>query len=58
MFEHHKHLFVVSTSAPIAASSYLELKEIEIQNMIHIIEGIRYELAPAEIGKLLVGVEI
>jgi V/A-type H+-transporting ATPase subunit C len=58
MFQYHKHLFVTSTSAPIAATSYLQLKEIEIQNIIHIIEGIRYELAPAEIGKLLVGVEI
>lgn len=58
MYQYHKHFFVTSTSAPLAATSYLQLKEIEIQNIIHIIEGIRYELAPAEIGKLLVGVEI
>ncbi len=58
MYQYHKQLFTSSTSAPVAVTSYLQLKEIEIQNMIHIIEGIRYELAPAEIGKLLVGVEI
>lgn len=58
MYEYHKHLFTFTNSAPVAVTSYLILKETEIGNMIHIIEGIRYGLAPAEIGKLLVGVEI
>lgn len=58
MYEYHKHLFSFTDSAPVAVTSYLMLKKTEISNMIHIIEGIRYGLAPAEIGKLLVGVEI
>lgn len=58
MYEYHKHLFVFTDSAPVAVTSYLMLKETEINNLIHIIEGIRYGLAPAEIGKLLVGAEI
>jgi V/A-type H+/Na+-transporting ATPase subunit C len=57
MFQYHKQLFAFTTSAPVAVASFLQLKDIEIQNIIHIIEGIRYELAPAEISKLLVGVE-
>jgi len=41
----------------VAVVSFLQLEDIEIKNIIHIIEGIRYGLAPSEIEKLLVGVE-
>lgn len=57
MYQYHKRLFSSSTSAPVVVTAFLQLKEIEIQNIIHIIEGIRYELAPAEISKLLVGAD-
>lgn len=57
-YQYHKHLFTFATAAPVVVTCYLNLKEIEINNIIHIIEGIRYGLAPAEIGKLLVGVEL
>lgn len=57
MYQYHKQLFTFSSSAPVAVVSFLQLKDIEIQNIIHIIEGIRYGLAPAEIEKLLVGME-
>jgi len=57
MFQYHKKLFVFTRSAPVAIVSFLQFKEIEINNIIHIIEGIRYRLAPSEISKLLVGVE-
>lgn len=57
MFQYHKQLFMFTSSAPVAVTSFLQLKNIEIQNIIHIIEGIRYSLAPAQINKLLVGVE-
>jgi V/A-type H+/Na+-transporting ATPase subunit C len=57
MYRYHKQLFTFSTSAPVAVVSFFQLKDIEIQNIVHVIEGIRYTLAPAEISKLLVGVE-
>lgn len=57
MFQYHKQLLAFSSSAPVAVVSFLQLKDIEIQNIIHVIEGIRYGLAPAEIEKLLVGME-
>ena len=33
--------------------SYIFLAQIEIQDIINIVEGIRYQLAPEEIQKLL-----
>lgn len=57
MFDYHKRLFMFTNSAPVAVVSFLQLKETEINNIIHIIEGIRYSLPPAQISKLLVGVE-
>lgn len=58
LYSFHKHLFITSMSAPVVVTAYLKLKEYEIQNIIHVIEGIRYGLAPVEIGKLLVGVAV
>lgn len=57
MYSYHKKLFMYTNSAPVAIVSFLQLKETEINNIIHIIEGIRYSLPPAQINKLLVGVE-
>lgn len=57
LYSYHKHLMVYSGSAPLTVVAFIQLKETEIKNIFHIIEGIRYDLTPTEIGKLLVGVE-
>lgn len=57
MYSYHKHLLRYSGSAPLTVISFIQLKDTEIKNIFHIIEGIRYGLKPNEIGKLLVGVE-
>ncbi len=43
-----------STYPPVVMLAYLFLSEIELQNIINIIEGIRYKLPPKEIAGLLV----
>lgn len=43
-----------STSTPVIFLSYLLLGEIQIQNIITIIEGIRYQIEPDEIKKLVI----
>lgn len=47
----HMHF---STSAPIAFYSLMTLTKIEIENLINIIEGIRYGVTSGEIEKLLI----
>ena len=42
-----------TTHAPTVMVSYMVLCEIETENIIDIIEGIRYNVSPAEIEKLL-----
>lgn len=55
LYNYHKNLLIRSNSTPVVVVSYLHLKTNEIDNLIHIIEGIRYGLEPSEIAKLLVG---
>lgn len=43
-----------STSAPVILTAYIALLEIEVQNLVTIIEGIRYGLAAEEIEKMLI----
>lgn len=57
MYHYHKFLFINSTSTPVVVVAYFNLKSIEIDNLIGIIEGIRYGLEPSEIAKLLVGTD-
>ncbi len=46
-----------SASSPAAAvTAYLELRQIELDNLVSLIEGVRYSLPGAEISRLLVGV--
>ena len=52
----NRRLLAFSRSAPAAVVAYLNLKSIEINNLIRIIEGVRYGLAPAEIEKTLTGI--
>lgn len=55
LYGYHKSMLMRSSDTPVVVVSYLHLKIYEIQNLIHIIEGIRYGLEPSEIAKLLVG---
>lgn len=52
-----KSLLMFSNAAPDVIMSYTELKSTELDNIINIIEGIRYSLPPSEISKLLIGSE-
>lgn len=57
MYNFHRNMIAFSTSPAVAVVSYLGLKQIEIENIVNIVEGIRYHVAPANISKLLVGAE-
>lgn len=58
IYAYNKKLLATSTSSAVAMMAYLNLKQLELQNIITIIEGVRYGLHPAETEKLLVGVAI
>ena len=45
-----------STNPSVVLFCYIFLAENELTNIIHIIEGVRYGLAPDDIATLLVGV--
>jgi V/A-type H+-transporting ATPase subunit C len=55
IYDYNKKLLNFSTSSFVSVVAYLQLKRIGIQNLISIIEGIRYGLHSSDIGKLLVG---
>lgn len=48
-----RRLLISSQSAPVVFYTFLQLCDIEVWNIIHIIEAIRYELAPSVIEKQL-----
>lgn len=50
----NRKLMRFSSNAPIAFYALMSLNQIEIENIITIIEGIRYEDSPSEIRKLLI----
>ena len=54
-YEHNKSLLAFSDSASVSVVAYLQLKKLEIDNIIGVIEGVRYGLNPAEISNVLVG---
>lgn len=56
-YNFNKNLLMFSNAAPDVIMSYTELKSTELDNIINIIEGIRYSLPPSEISKLLIGIE-
>lgn len=47
-----------STHASVVLTSYVILREVELQNIINIIEGKRYDLPVSEISKMLIGINI
>ena len=49
-----KHNIRFSVNPPVVMLSYIFLTEIELSNIINIIEGVRYQLPPNEILKMLV----
>lgn len=53
-YNYHKRLVMMATTTPVLVTSYMHLKNTELNNVINIIEGIRYSLAPSEINKLLI----
>lgn len=57
MYNRCRKLLRFSTSAGVVVVCYIALMETEVRNLVHIIEGIRYNLPSGEINKLLVGVQ-
>lgn len=49
-----EHTVACTTSAPVAIYAFMRLCRIETENIIHIIEGVRYDVDPAVIEKLIV----
>lgn len=54
-FDKCLHELRFSIHPPVVMLTYLFLSEIELENIVNIIEGIRYKLPPKEISELLVG---
>ncbi|MDR3345027.1 MAG: V-type ATPase subunit [Oscillospiraceae bacterium] len=54
-YSHALHTFRYSMDAGVTTLAYLDLAENELQNLTHIIEGIRFFAPPDEIRKQLIG---
>lgn len=55
VYRYNRRLLAFSNASPVAVVAYLNLKRIELENLISIIEGVRYGQPPAEIEKVVVG---
>lgn len=55
MYNVSKHYLNFSNNAAVVLVSYLELIEIEIENIIEIVEGKRYNIESEQLTKLLIG---
>jgi V/A-type H+-transporting ATPase subunit C len=53
-YSYNKKLLSFTLSSPVAVVAYLQLKRLEISNVISIIEGVRYGLPPSEISKVII----
>lgn len=53
-FKKSRHNMFFSTNAPVVLLSYVFLSEIEISNIYHIIEGVRYKVEKPSIEELLI----
>ena len=49
-----KKMMRYSTHAPVTLVAYVSQMEVELSNIINIVEAIRYQLAPADIAKMLI----
>lgn len=55
-YKMYKHLLRFSSNPNVTMFCYMFLESIEVSNMIHIIEGVKYRISPDEIRSLLIGV--
>lgn len=55
LFRQSLKLLRFSTNPTVVMLSYITLAENEIHNIIHIVEGVRYSVAPESIKELLIG---
>lgn len=55
-YKMYKHQLRFSSDPNVAMFCYMFLESIEVSNMIHIIEGVKYKISPEEIRSLLIGV--
>lgn len=55
-YKTYKHLLRFSTDPNVTMFCFMFLESIEVSNMIHIIEGVKYKISPDEIKSLLIGV--
>lgn len=53
-FNINKHYLYFNSSPDIVLLSYMVLSEMEVQNLVDIIEGIRYKISPEKIQRLLI----
>lgn len=51
-----KNILRMSDSALAVAIAYLRIKAVEVKNLYHIIEGIRYELPESEMHDMIIGI--
>jgi V/A-type H+-transporting ATPase subunit C len=56
LYEIHRKRFIQQPFSVACIISYLKLKEFELNNIVSIIEGIRYSFPPEEIGKFITGI--
>lgn len=54
MFNINKHYLCFHSNSDIVLLAYMTLSEMEVQNLVDIIEGIRYKIAPEKIQRLLI----
>ncbi|MDD6022153.1 MAG: V-type ATPase subunit [Oscillospiraceae bacterium] len=55
-YKMYKHLLRFSTNPNVTMFCFMFLESIEVSNIIHIIEGVKYKMSPDEIKSLLIGV--
>ncbi len=55
-YKMYKHLLRFSDDPNVTMFCFMFLENIETENMIHIIEGVKYKMSPDEIKSLLIGV--
>ena len=53
-YQLEKRLLRFTTNAPVAMYTFLALREIEVQNIVTVIEGVRYQVPQEEILKMLI----
>lgn len=55
-YKMYKHMLRFGTDPNVTMFCFMFLENIEVSNIIHIIEGVKYKISPEEIKSLLIGV--